>query len=85
MLICPSDNTCTRFTAEQVMKVVWDTAVISFLTGIVSLYCIAEKNIISITQILMHKCNVVRCSETVDIFGSKCTVVVGQAALALTH
>ena len=67
------------------MKVVGDTAVISFLTGIVSFYCIAEKNIISITQILMHKCNVVRCSGTVDIFGSKCTVIVGQAALALTH
>ena len=38
------------------LKVVGDTAVISFLTGIVSFYCIAEKNIISITQILMHKC-----------------------------
>jgi len=60
LFICTRDDTRIRFTIEQMLKVVADFPIISFLTDIVSFYCTTEKLMISFAQILTDKNDIVR-------------------------
>jgi hypothetical protein len=68
-----------------VQEVVVDHAILSFLMSVVSLYRFIEKLVVSITQILLNKHDVIRSSGRVDVLGSELSVVVRQAAFALAH
>jgi hypothetical protein len=49
LLVRSLNHALTRLTVEQVLKVIGNTAVVSFLTGIVSLYRFAKKLMIGFT------------------------------------
>lgn len=60
LLVRSRDNALARLSVEQVLKVAIDLAVISFLTSVVSFYCVIEKLVIGFAQILTDKNNIVR-------------------------
>ena len=75
LLICTCDYRLAWLTIKQVLKIVQNFTVTSFLTGIVSLYCITEKPMISFTQVLLNKSDVIRSPEQVNIFGSELPII----------